>query len=75
MTETKPLPPIAQSAFTYAQANFQRQMMDLCAETLATMGLSPVDGWKVNVEQGTVVREVAEPAKPALVRDDLPPAI
>lgn len=55
--ETRPLPALAASAFAFAQEQHARVMESLAMQTLAAMGLSTAEGWRVSLADGVVVRE------------------
>lgn len=54
--EERPIPELAKSAFKMAQLEFQQHMNHLANQALEAMGLSPDDGWGVNVGRGVAVR-------------------
>lgn len=66
-TEAKPIPRLAKSAATLAQAEFQTTINNLGIQTLEAMGLSTDQGWSVNFTLGVATREVPDiaPAPPA----------
>lgn len=65
-TEQKPIPRLAKSAATLAQAEFQTTINNLGIQTLEAMGLSTDQGWSVNFTTGFATREVPDiaPAPP-----------
>lgn len=55
--ETKPIPRIANTAIRLMTAEHTREANIVASETLHAMGLSPNDGWKVDIANGLAFRE------------------
>lgn len=60
MIEAKPLPELALTAVKLATDRHNALLNDIAQETLQVMGLSPVEGWKMNLDIACATREVAD---------------
>jgi len=58
--ETKPLFAIATTAIRLMKAEHARDENIVAGQALDAMGLSPNDGWRVDLANGLAFREVAE---------------
>ena len=60
MTESKPIPAIARTALELVNAEYQRTIQLVAAQTIAAMGLDLADGWKVDFDNGVAIRETPD---------------
>lgn len=64
MTESKPIPALAQSALALATAEFKRNIATLATQTLQAMGIVDEPGWVVHFDQGFATRDIPDAPPP-----------
>lgn len=65
MIETRPIPALAMRTATMMQRDFDRAIDVIGQETVAAMGLSESDNWRVDFGTGMMTRELPDPPTPA----------
>lgn len=64
MIEAKPLPELALTAVKLANDRHNVLINNIAQETLDAMGLRATDGWKIALDVGQAMREVADAPPP-----------